>query len=412
MKKLHLGFLAIAIMFGSCDKENPSFMSQSDQLVEETANTKPLEERTDLSAIASMLSNISINKDVCQEVHNAVNNAMYNGLEESYYFQEILGKSNKVTTRSGSISLLGALIKDYSSSTRSADADAVNLDLLAESDVQIYWPYSEDWDGETLPVITYAPENEDQEWNYAYRKNGDKIDTIIVNEEYMEKNPVWIVNNSDIAYEELPNFSQKQYTKNNVLFLSEASVNTKANKPSISTKSVGEPVYTVYLGRFMSEKQYDKIWNGGSEFVIQMGAIEHMVIESIEQLTSTNPRITVVKVSRSRRDIRKRRWAIMKSAVLSSDWQPNENNVAFMIHEEDLGGKKYWDPELSVNIGAKSFGFKAKIPYGNGDDLIYQNIYDRPFVFSTNNKRGNDWVEHESNGVYWTIPFEVGKTLY
>ncbi len=43
----------------------------------------------------------------------------------------------------------------------------------------------------------------------------------------------------------------------------------------------------------MAEKQYDKVWSGGSEFAIQMGAIENMQIESIQQLSSTNPQICI-----------------------------------------------------------------------------------------------------------------------
>lgn len=410
MKKLfYPAIFIMAIAFSSCEKDYVTDVTQNEQFAEK--NIRESIGTSDLSSIASILSHISINNDICKEVHEAVSSATDNGLDESYYFQEILKEgNNKIATRSGNPSSLGTLIKNYFANpiTRSADADAINLDLLAKSDIQIYWPYSEDWDGKTLPAITYAPEDEDQEWNYAYKKNGDKIDTIIVNEEYMEKNPVWIINKSDISYEDLPNFSLKQKIKNNVLFLSKANENID-NLP-YTTRAAGEPVYTVYLGQFMAEKQYDKIWSGGSEFAIQMGAIENMQIESIEQLKSANPQVTYLRITRSRKDIKKKRWITLNS-VLSSDWYPNENNAAFMIHEEDQGKNINWEADLSIKIKGKDFGFKAKFPFGSHDDLVYRTVYKRTFVFSTNNKEGNNWTVHKANGVSWTLPYKIGFTL-
>lgn len=412
MKKLfYPAIFIMAIAFSSCEKDYVTDVTQNEQFAEK--NIRESIGTSDLSSIASILSHISINNDICKEVHEAVSSATDNGLDESYYFQEILKEgNNKIATRSGNPSSLGTLIKNYFANpiTRSADADAINLDLLAKSDIQIYWPYSEDWDGKTLPAITYAPEDEDQEWNYAYKKNGDKIDTIIVNEEYMEKNPVWIINKSDISYEDLPNLSLKQNVKNNVLFLSETNENKNIDNLPYITRATGEPVYTVYLGQFMAEKQYDKIWSGGSEFAIQMGAIENMQIESIEQLKSANPQVTYLRITRSRKDIKKKRWITLNS-VLSSDWYPNENNAAFMIHEEDQGKNINWEADLSIKIKGKDFGFKAKLPFGSHDDLVYRTVYKRTFVFSTNNKEGNNWTVHKANGVSWTLPYKIGFTL-
>lgn len=33
--------------------------------------------------------------------------------------------------------------------------------MAIHPDLQIYWPYSENWDGKTPPVIVYAPDNAD-----------------------------------------------------------------------------------------------------------------------------------------------------------------------------------------------------------------------------------------------------------
>ena len=158
----------------------------------------------------------------------------------------------------------------------------------------------------------------------------------------------------------------------------------------------------------MSDHQYDKIWSGGSEFAIRMGAIEHMEIISEEQVKSENARINYVRVCRSRKDIKKKRWAELTGCVLSSDWQPNENNAAFSIYEEDEGGSKDYEASLSVKILGKDIGFSIKMPYGSHDDKICNQIYTRNFMFSTNN---SDGTIHSSGGVYWTMPYKVGYTV-
>ena len=36
----------------------------------------------------------------------------------------------------------------------------IDADALSASGMQIYWPYSEAWDGAAMPVITFDPESE------------------------------------------------------------------------------------------------------------------------------------------------------------------------------------------------------------------------------------------------------------
>lgn len=81
-----------------------------------------------------------------------------------------------------------------------------------------------------------------------------------------------------------------------------------------------------------------------------------------------------------------------------------------MLHEEDSGEKSTWEADLSLKINDKDYGFKAKLPFQNHDELIYKIVYSRNFMFSTNNNRNGSWTEHTSGGVHWTMPYEVGYT--
>lgn len=381
-------------------------------ILEVTAQPQTQSQAKSFNEVASLLTTLPMNDEIYKEVHQAVETSLNYGLDEEYRFKEILDNSenSKIVNHTKSSTSLGALIKSHiSQQTKTQSVEAYNklMELMLKSDIQIYWPYSEDWDGKTAPYITFAPDNFDQEWNYAFRRNQTGgIDTVVVNEEFMENNPVWIINNNERKYEDIPSFSKGQSISKNILYATSSSIENQVNTKSTNK----ENVYTVRLGRFMSSHQYDKVWSGGSEFAIQMGAIDQFKIETPEQLKQVSPKVTYIRLTRSRKDIKKRRWIDVNS-ILSSDWHPNENNAAFMIHEEDQGGTRHWDANLSVTIKSETYGFNAKIPYGSGDDMIYKTVYSRNFIFSTNNNVGNTFIEHTSGGVYWTIPFQIGTTI-
>lgn len=368
----------------------------------------------DSENIARLMASIPLNKGIMNEVFSATQNGLENGIEESYYFADMLSESSaKSASRASSTSqesILGRELRSLLNKSRSGNQ--VDIDLLQNGDYQIYWPYSEDWDGKTQPIITFVPKDENQLWNYGYRQTDDGIETIIVDEEFMESNPVWIINKADLSYDELPNFNNNEFVKNGISYCPRKTVsNHESTAQSKLTRTAGTPVYTVYLGKLMSSKNYDSVWNGGSEFAIQMGAVEHMQITSSDQLRIASPEVTYLRVTRSRKDIKKKRWAELSSAVLSSDWYPNENNAGFCIYEEDQGGTKYWDMSLSIKIKGTDYPLSLKMPYGSGDDLVYKTVYSKNFIFSTNNMNGDTPIVHSSGGVNWTLPYKVGFTV-
>ena len=101
----------------------------------------------------------------------------------------MLSPSNSKLCRMGQTPSLIQKMSDKISSSllRSSISPSDFFEYLSKNDIQIYWPYSEDWDGETLPVITFNPENGNEDWNYGYKqvKEADgtiSIDTVIVDE--------------------------------------------------------------------------------------------------------------------------------------------------------------------------------------------------------------------------------------
>lgn len=189
--------LLSAGLFSACQQEELSDVSDFERNV--TQSPEKNWETSELRNIATMLCKVQIDTSVCREVHEACTKALENGMDETYRFSELLHPT--LTTRSTATPNLGARINRYFAAPfiRSVQEASIDLKALAASKVQIYWPYSEDWDGKTLPLISFAPKDENQEWNIAYKfdDQGVIVDSIMVNEESMMQRPIWIINNSD-----------------------------------------------------------------------------------------------------------------------------------------------------------------------------------------------------------------------
>lgn len=163
-------------------------------------------------AIAEALVHLHPDKEICEEVHSAVRKAVSLGLDESYYFSEALGKDSRITDINRSLqSKLNSL--PTGNSIKEIFAKVVEDDDYMLH-YQIYWPYSKDWDGNTMPTITFQTEAAvPQEENVGYRIVKDRIEEVTVNEEYAKKNPVWIINHNPVPYELYPDFAVQNWTR-------------------------------------------------------------------------------------------------------------------------------------------------------------------------------------------------------
>ena len=137
-----------------------------------------------LDEVAAVLSNISLGSAQLNEVHNAVSSSSGNGYDEEYTMRNLFtnpGTGIGETQVKSSVSYdrpLKDLIEEYLraepqvKSENAVDPDRF-MKALTESDIQIYWPYSENWDGEQMPVITFDPED-GAEANIGYRFTFDE----------------------------------------------------------------------------------------------------------------------------------------------------------------------------------------------------------------------------------------------
>ena len=391
-----------------------------------------------LDVVAEMLSELPLEPEHFREVHTAVESSSGNGYDEEYTMSDLFSSPGKgvgdTPTKAAASSKafsrpLRELIREHvrsSVSTKAGgesaygdDADAY-LSALESSDVQIYWPYSENWDGESSPVFTFDP-GDDSEINVGYRvlKNefGEtSVEKIDVTEDYAEKNPVWVVNrNSDCGFTSLEIMRREHpewdngggalivggrrqgiARQNCVPPLSlatgdgtlEAGITNAGDSPlgAGTTKAGGTGLKTLVLKEFTMKRNYDCWFAGGSEFFIKAGSVSDFCAATEAELQLYNPMVTdfMIVVKRKQKG-----QALPFNTVIVSDWSEQLTHVAFMIVEDDGGRVEQWKCSAVVKIKSKSYGFDISLPFNSRDDIVWRGQLSRRYIDATSNLVGH-----------------------
>lgn len=339
-----------------------------------------------LDEVAKMFSELPIMNEHLIEVYDAVSSSSVNGYDEEYTMRDLfvapgsgVGESEeaKSINTKAYVRPLRDLIAEYLSSTKSSvdGLDGVNpekyMSTLENSDVQIYWPYSDGWDGETMPVITFDPGN-GAEYNTGYEivtdtKGHRSVREVIVDEELALTRPVWVMNrNSDSGYETLETW-KKQHPEwgsggGEIIILPKAE---NCAKPL----SGDGKVRSLVLKDFKMLRNYDCWFAGASEFFFKCGSVEDFTASTEAELKLYSPQITDFMLVVKRSQMGK---LIPLNTMLVSDWTGQLENVALMITEDDGGTRTDWKCSATVKIKSKSYGFDISLPFNTRDDIVWR----------------------------------------
>ena len=337
-----------------------------------------------LSEVSQILSSIPITQKQVREVYDAVTASSGNGYDEEYTMKNLFsapgsGVGDKATRTAGSYEQpLSRLIEEHIKSiagTRSSvdmSVDRMGVDgflqALEESDIQIYWPFSERHSSDRLPIITFDPED-GSEVNVGYRliDNGDgfrHVEEVIVDEEMAEEYPVWVVNrNSDAGYSSLEMLRREDPD------WGEGGGDIIVNPKSLALKRSVTGSKTLILKDFIMKRNYDSWFAGASEFWVKVGAVEDFTASTEAELRLYSPSVTdfVIVVKRSQKG-----QPLPFNAVLVTDWSEQMTHCAFMITEDDGGTRTTWDCTALVRVASKSYGVEMKIPFNTRDDIVWR----------------------------------------
>ena len=380
---------------------------------------EPVEDRDNaalpLDQVAQMLSELPMEPVHFKEVHRAVASSSGNGYDEEYMMRDLFaspgrgvgeedsGKSgNFVAGQSKSLSdilPLRDLIIQYAENRAATKASGFDPDIwlesLSSSDIQIYWPYSEDWDGETQPVFTYDPGDGSQVgvgWKVDTDERGVRtVRKIEVDEKYAAAYPVWVVNrNSDSGYTSLDVMRREhpEWDNGGGALIIGGPVSSRAPGvplPEEGTKAASS-VKTLILKDFTMRRHYDTWLAGGSEFFIKAGSVNDFVASTEAELQLYMPAVTDFMVVVKRKQLGQ---ALPFNTVLVSDWTSQLTQVAFMIVEDDGGSLTQWKCSAVVKVASKSYGFDISLPFNTRDDIVWRGQLSRRYIEATDKIAGH-----------------------
>lgn len=380
---------------------------------------EPVEDRDNaalpLDQVAQMLSELPMEPVHFKEVHRAVSSSSGNGYDEEYMMRDLFaspgrgvgeedsGKSgNSVEEHSKSLSdilPLRDLIIQYAENRAATKASGFDpglwLESLSSSDIQIYWPYSEDWDGETQPVFTYDPGDGSQVgvgWKvYTDERGVRTVRKIEVDEKYAAAYPVWVVNrNSDSGYTSLDVMRREhpEWDNGGGALIIGGPVSSRAPGvplPKEKTKAASS-VKTLIMKDFTMRRHYDTWLAGGSEFFIKAGSVNDFVASTEAELQLYMPAVTDFMVVVKRKQLGQ---ALPFNTVLVSDWTSQLTQVAFMIVEDDGGSLTQWKCSAVVKVASKSYGFDISLPFNTRDDIVWRGQLSRRYIEATDKIAGH-----------------------
>ena len=380
---------------------------------------EPVEDRDNaalpLDQVAQMLSELPMEPVHFREVHRAVSSSSGNGYDEEYMMRDLFaspgrgvgeedsGKSgNSVEEQSKSLSdilPLRDLIIQYAENRAATKASGFDpglwLESLSSSDIQIYWPYSEDWDGETQPVFTYDPGDGSQVgvgWKVDTDERGARtVRKIEVDEKYAAAYPVWVVNrNSDSGYTSLDVMRREhpEWDNGGGALIIGGPVSSRAPVVPLSEEGTkaASSVKTLILKDFTMRRHYDTWLAGGSEFFIKAGSVNDFVASTEAELQLYVPAVTDFMVVVKRKQLGQ---ALPFNTVLVSDWTSQLTQVAFMIVEDDGGSLTQWKCSAVVKVASKSYGFDISLPFNTRDDIVWRGQLSRRYIEATDKIAGH-----------------------
>ena len=351
-----------------------------------------------LDEVAEILAMVPLHVSQMEEVHDAVTSSSSNGYDEEYTMTNLFrapgtGVGDR-EFRSGKTyeKPLWKLIEEQvrsMSATKSLSMDPDSfLEMLTDSDVQIYWPFSDEWDGEEMPVITFDPED-GASANIGYRliieDDGSRhVEEVVVDEEMAKEAPVWVVNrNDDAGYTSLEMLRREDpdWGEGGGSII----VNPQPKSSETRNDNPSSPLKTLILKDFTMHRNYDSWFAGASEFFVKIGYLEDFTATTEAELRLYSPVVTDFMIVVKRKDV-----GVPQNfnAILMSDWSEKADACALMITEDDGGTQTEWTSKAKVYVAGKSYGVEITLPLNVRDDVVWRG------------KLAYDWFDR-CNGESW-----------
>ncbi len=430
-------------LFYACNQEE-DFESFNEQTI------KLNEQKADMQETARALAKIVGNPDVQKEVYQlaalsyeGVSGAQFKHLlEPSTLPIESIGENARMKKTLSNGSTLFALDKSLESMKTGKDGAIIKrlLDLkerLVSESMEIYWPYWQNWDGKTIPTVTFDPMNPDQEANVGYLWHNKEFQEVQVDDNYAFENPVWVVKKHRTLTDEYQSknkfnpYVDDFITFGNANFLVSPcdilkSINlipedgcgggggTGGGTPTTPPQPDPSKRYNkLFVKHIKMNKNFRGLFGGPNDisFIFAGDGVIEASLGDKDATVTKGASIRLVTVSRWM--AKKKKWG-WYNVVLEQNWDPSEVSPVFGVvgHQLKDGGIKF-EGEVGTNSGVEwnkkdknwkptwevGIEFKVKFKQDYEDKAMSVYEYERSQFFLENWRDADEQGMHDGRAI-------------
>lgn len=358
-------FLAVAIAaimtigsiaFISCNKEKENNYSNERYIANDNASkTITLSDVQRLNYAQLLATKMSLHPYSYKELNYAISVVNSYGVDEHLAFFDVLSTSvskfllpntplsdlRSALTETGIVSDCGLTPENY------------------YGNLQLYWPYHDNWDDTTTPVIIFIPVDENATTVTGYRcYPGGTATPIQIDESSITKDnvPCIIINEGEFGYNEYPNFRGGERSCNDITW--GRTNDSSIVDPYINTVQPGYDTTTRALSyKFLnSGHQFDNWLAGGSEFLVTLARLNE--IGSYDTVRYA--------IEMTREEIDNRTPADIEM-IFYHDWKRAYKNIYYyFVEHDDWGFRTTVDADLTLGNSTIS----AHLTISTTDDFI------------------------------------------
>lgn len=371
MKNLLLVGVAVSTLFMvSCNNELESNLSNAESKLQ----TKVIEKSIEVSDVAQLISMVEIDDEIMNEVKMNTEYSRKYGLDEEYRFTDMIKPNESKIYRSDHESALIRKMRIEYENQNSNELCSNFFESLANTDIQIYWPYSENWDHSEKPIIVYG--SEDGKFVYQIKKDNNKclIDTISISDKYLKENTIWIISMNNTSYEELPDFYNNEFVnKDGVVFLSKYA-SEKMNENRMSRKAeVG-----VYLDKIEALHSFEGGLAGGPElqFIWCHGGGLSLITPTTGFVNTYRYNMTLSEVGQP----------VQLNYRIRPYWPNEEITNVLVVLEKDGGKERTGTRNIKYkDMFGKEITLTSTFKYQKNDDTIFDEVFEQKKICGEDN---------------------------
>ena len=383
----NLKFLMLSAFVGltvSCTNE-----TLTEEVQDGAIQTRSVIDPVNIQTVSELMSSVELNQTILDEVKAGVDRSLKYGLGEAHRFSEILNPAESKLAhdlKDAALSEQLHLAFDDNDNWKSVASEDF-FSILANSSIEITWPFVNKWDGKTIPFIAFTSEDENVLYKPKSNQDGTySIDTLyLINDDYLKENPVWLITESSLSNEEVPDLKNDQFINKDGMFIhSKYAMNKLNGRINSRAKEPG-----VYLSTMRTTEIFESGWLGkNGEF--------HFFWQKAE---GGKPNYATMYKRISKDEINDE---LQLDYKIRGTWNTDEVTNGLLILEKDGGRDRVGRRTVIYNNGTGNKNLTVEFPYESNDEVFFdQSFYQKSICGDDNYATDGTLKKYYGQSNFW-----------